>query len=93
MDSMVGYSNCLQPYWGMEDEDDDDDSIFSSEDDEEDLGMYNQLVQRESSRSRRRSDAPPKVIRQRDFARGHRMIKKDYFATNPVYNDYQFRRR
>jgi hypothetical protein len=50
-------------------------------------------VQRESSRSRRRSDAPPKVIRQTDFATGHRMIKKDYFATNPVYNDYQFRRR
>jgi hypothetical protein len=93
MDGMDGNSRCLQPYWGTEDEDDDNDSIFSSEDEEEDLAMYKQLVQGESSRSRRRSDAPPKVIRQRDFAMGHRRIKKDYFATNPVYNDYQFRRR
>jgi hypothetical protein len=90
---MDSNSKFLQPFWGTEDEDDDNNSIFSSEDEEEDLAMYKQLVQGESSRSRRRSDAPPKVIRQREFAMGHRRIKKDYFATNPVYNDYQFRRR
>jgi hypothetical protein len=94
MDDIDGSPNRLLPCWETEDEDDDDDdSIFSSDEDEVDLAMYNQLLQEESSRSCRRSDASRKKIRQRDLAMGHRRIKEDYFVTNPVFSDEQFRRR
>jgi hypothetical protein len=61
MDDIDGSPNRFLPCWETEDEDnDDDDSIFSSDEDEADLAMYNQLLQVESSRSCRRSDAPRK---------------------------------
>jgi hypothetical protein len=50
---------------------------------------YNHLVQA----VRRRSDAPPKVIRPRDLPSGHKRIIAEYFVPNPIYNDKQFRRR
>ncbi|CAN6270843.1 unnamed protein product [Urochloa humidicola] len=76
-------------------EEEDDDPLILFDDDEADIATYNHLVQAESShtRRRRRLDAPPKVIRQRNLAAGHRQIKADYFVAHPVYNDNQFRRR
>ena len=79
-------------YWQNEEEEDDDMDFLFDEDEAEAM-TYNHLLQAESSRRRRRSDAPPKVIRQRDLPSGHRRIKADYFVADPVYNDKQFRRR
>ncbi|TVU33332.1 hypothetical protein EJB05_25142, partial [Eragrostis curvula] len=83
----------MRRYWMMEEED--DDTFFFLDDDEVEASTYNELVQAESSRPRRRrrSDAPPKVIWPRNLPGGHRQIKNDYFVDNPVYNEYQFRRR
>ncbi|TVU31006.1 hypothetical protein EJB05_22668, partial [Eragrostis curvula] len=83
----------MRRHWMMEEED--DDTLFFVDDDEVEAWTYNQLVQAESSRPRRRRryNAPPKVIRPRNLPGGHRQIKDDYFVENPVYNDYQFRRR
>ncbi|CAN6175342.1 unnamed protein product [Urochloa humidicola] len=87
------YQGSLLRYW-MEKEEDDDPLILF-DDDEADIATYNHLVQAEGShtRRRRRLDAPPKVIRQRNLTAGHRQIKADYFVAHPVYNDNQFRRR
>ena len=88
---MDDYTSSLRRYWLEEEEDDDMDFLF--DEDEAKAMTYNHLLQAESSRRRRRSDAPPKVIRQRDLPSGHRRIKADYFVADPVYNDKQFRRR
>lgn len=74
-------------------EEEDADTHFLVDDDEAEATTYNHLVQAESSRTRRRFDAPRKVIRSRDLPSGHKRIKADYFAPNPVYNDKQFHRR
>ncbi|XP_004971782.1 uncharacterized protein LOC101758964 [Setaria italica] len=89
--AMDGYLGSLRRYWMMEEED--NDTHFLVDDDEADAVTYNHLVQVESSRTRHRFDAPRKVIRPKDLPSGHKRIKADYFATNPVYNDKQFRRR
>jgi len=89
--AMSDYSSMLRSYWMMEEED--DDMHFLLDDDEAEVATYNLLVEAESSHTRRRSDAPPKVIRPRDLPSGHNRIKSDYFIPNPVYNDKQFRRR
>ncbi|CAN6225464.1 unnamed protein product, partial [Urochloa humidicola] len=62
------YQGSLLRYW-MEKEEDDDPLILF-DDDEADIATYNHLVQAEGShtRRRRRLDAPPKVIRQRNLA-------------------------
>ena len=86
--------NCpssLRRFWMMEEED--DAMHFLLDDDEAEVATYNLLVEAESSHTRRRSDAPPKVIRPRDLPSGHKRINADYFVPNPVYNDKQFRRR
>lgn len=80
----------------MEEEEEDGgiDFLFGEDEVEaEEAATYNHLLQAETSRRRRRSDAPPKVIRPRDLPSGHRRIKADYFVPDPVYNDKQFRRR
>lgn len=76
-------------------EEEEDDIFLLADDEEAELATYNYLVEAESSRPRRRHrlDAPPKVIRPRDLPAGHKQIKADYFVADPVYNDYQFRRR
>jgi len=89
--AMSDYSSMLRSYWMMEEED--DDMHFLLDDDEAEVATYNLLVEAESSHTRRRSDAPPKVIRPRDLPSGHKRINADYFVPNPVYNDKQFRRR
>jgi hypothetical protein len=88
---MDAYSTSFLSQWMMEEED--DDTILLCDDDEAEVATYTQVAESESSTRRRRSDAPPKVIRPRDLPSGHRRIKADYFAANPVYNDKQFRRR
>ncbi|CAN6310313.1 unnamed protein product [Urochloa humidicola] len=88
---MDEYQGSLLRYW-MEEEEDNDTNFFA-DDDEAEAATYNLLVEAESSRTRRRSNAPPKVIRPRDLPSGHRRIKADYFGPNPVYNETQFRRR
>jgi hypothetical protein len=88
---MDAYSTSFLSQWMMEEED--DDTILLCDDDEAEVATYTQVAESESSSGRRRSDAPPKVIRPRDLPSGHRRIKADYFAANPVYNDKQFRRR
>ena len=83
--------NCpssLRRFWMMEEED--DAMHFLLDDDEAEVATYNLLVEAESSRTHRRSDGPPKVIRLRDLPSGHNRIKSDYFIPNPVYNDKQF---
>ena len=89
---MDDYTSSLRRYW-LEEEEEDDDMDFLFVEDEAEAMTYNHLLQAESSCRRRRSDAPPKVIRQRDLPSGHRRIKADYFVADPVYNDKQFRRR
>lgn len=77
-----------------EEEDGGIDFLFGEDEVEaEEAATYNHLLQAETSRRRRRSDAPPKVIRPRDLPSSHRRIKADYFVADPVYNDKQFRRR
>jgi hypothetical protein len=90
--AMDWFSGPLRSHWMMEEEEDDTEL---ADDDEAEEATYNYLVESESysRRWRRRSDAPQKVIRPRDLPSGHKRIKADYFAINPVYSEKQFRRR
>ena len=65
------------------------------EEDEDDFHLIDddEYLNAGSSRRIRRSDAPPKQIRQRDHAYGDARIRADYFVPNPVYSAFQFRRR
>ena len=46
-----------------------------------------------SGNRRRRGSVPGHIVIERDHAAGHARIMADYFGPNPVYSDYQFRRR
>ena len=66
--------------------------LLVDDDDLEVLELF-ELENAESSRHMRRSDGPPKQIRQRDHAAGDARIRADYFGPNLVYSSLQFRRR
>jgi len=79
--------------WVIEEEEDEDDFHFIVDDDDLELLESFELENAGPSRRRRRSDGPPKQIRQRDHAVGDARIRADYFGPNPVYSAFQFRRR
>jgi len=66
-----------------EEEDEDDFHLIVDDDDLEVLESF-ELENVGPSRRRRRSDGPPKQIRQRDHAVGDARIRADYFGPNSV---------
>ena len=77
----------------IEEEEDEDDFHLIVDDDDLDVLELFELKNAGPSHHRRRSDGPPKQIRQRDHAVGDARIRADYFGPNPVYSAFQFRRR
>jgi hypothetical protein len=89
---MDGYRSSLHTYLEMVDDDDSTKFLIVAR--EAQFATYSHLVEAETSQGRRRRcDAPPKRIRPRDHAAGHKKIKDDYFGPKPTYSDKQFRRR
>jgi len=77
-----------------EEEEDEIDELLVFDEDLEEMATGAYLFSEESSSRRRRApDAPPRQVIHRDHAMGDARIRADYFGPNPVYTDYQFRRR
>jgi hypothetical protein len=74
-------------------EEGDDDFYTMIDDQEEEAVHLDDMDEAEGSRRTRRGDGPRKQIRPRDHAAGDKRIREDYFDEQPVYNDFQFRRR
>jgi hypothetical protein len=63
-------------------------------DDDDAVALYVQAVQAERRRRRGyRGSVPGHIVLDRDHEAGHARIVADYFAEQPVYTDYHFRRR
>jgi hypothetical protein len=93
MAGWFGSSMCRTWVIEEEEEDDEDDFFLLVDDDDLEILELSELENVESSRRMRRSNGPPKQIRQRDHAAGDATIRADYFGPNPVYSALQFRRR
>ena len=91
---MAGYfGSSMYRTWMIEEEEDEDDFLLIVDDDDAEVVEWFELENAGSPRRIRRSDAPPKQIRQRDHGYGDARIRADYFGPNPVYSAFQFRRR
>jgi len=92
--AMAGYfGSSMCRTWVMHEEEDEDDFHLIDDDEYLEAVQLLELENAGSSRRIHRSDAPPKQIRQRDYAYGDARIRADYFGPNPVYSAFQFRRR
>ena len=71
----------------------DDDEQWVDDLDEMEEACYWVHGAQSSGNRRRGGSVPSHIVIERDHAAGHARIMADYFVPNPVYTDYQFRRR